>query len=282
MIPIHLVSQIANSAITGRPLRGEHPKAGRKSGRRGCGNVDVNSVGGRLILAGVFSLLLAGGLISINWGGTGIFFREPEASVSPGINAQWMNAGVPALIGRLETDSRELYRERPAVANLLELKAGDDVADVGAGTGFLSEEIAGRVGPSGRVYAVELNPLLVEHIQQQAQAKGLSSLRAHLGEERKLNISRRDGGNFDLIVVADTYQVLEFPKSMLYSMRRLLRNRGRLVIIEPLPGTDASLGRTRLAEDALIHEVTQEGFVLVNKMPAPFLPNHYVLRFSKD
>lgn len=282
MIPIHVVNQVARAALTGKPLREGFPKAGMKGGSSACSKVDVNSVGGRLILAGVFSLLLAGGLIAFNWGGTGVaFFAPPEASVRPGINAEWLRAGVPALVEKLEAPSRELYRERAQVADLLELNDGDDVADVGAGTGFLAEEMARRVGGSGRVFAVEINPELVEHIQQRAQAQGLPNLRAHLGEERKLNIVRREGGNFDLIVVANTYQYLEFPKSMLNSMRRLLRSRGRLVVIEPLPGT-AEAEHPRLTEEALIREVSEAGFALAGKLSAPSLPAHYILQFRKD
>ncbi len=282
MIPIHVFSQVARSAVNREQARvgRNQQSAGRQTS---CVAAQPQRLlAGRLTLAVTLALLLSGGIIAITWGGTGLFFKEPETSARPGINSLWMNSNVAELAAILETDSREMYRERAQIAGLLELKQGDDVADVGAGTGFLSEEIARRVGASGRVFAVEINPGLVQHIQARAESQGLSSLRAHLGEDRKMNIGRREGGNFDLVVLADTYQYLEFPKSMLLSIRRLMRNRGRLVILEAPRSAPALPDQVRLDKLELIREVSAEGFALVNEVPAPFLKDHYVLLFRKD
>jgi protein-L-isoaspartate O-methyltransferase len=294
MVPIQVVNTIRKAAIaelgwagllgpTGKDVK---PGAPGKQLHRVSRETPQGATVGRLLLALAASLALAGVLIGVNWGGAGLFYEAPEASVSPGINTLWKNEDAATLVARVETDSNELYRERARIAELIGLKDGDDVAEVGAGSGFLTEELSRHVGERGRVTAVEINEALVAHIQGRAERHALANVRAHLGLETKLNINRREGGNFDALVLAGSYHHLEYPKSMLQSMRRLLRGRGQLVIVDarkvPRASPQEVLDHVRLDEPAVVDEITNAGFALVERPAAPFLKDHYVLRFRKD
>ena len=107
---------------------------------------------------------------------------EPAAGASPEVNKQFVNPDVRALVARLETDSREVYAQRGAIVNALDLKPGMAVADVGAGTGVFTRLIADRVGPQGTVYAVEIAEPLLKHIVAQSKALGQKQVRPVLDE----------------------------------------------------------------------------------------------------
>ena len=285
MIPLNVIQNLSKieSAGSVREIVHNLTKPEAKGAKP---QVHVNLTAVRVTVAFSLSLCLAGFIIATQWGGRGLFYREPERSVRPGINAEWVSGNTAAIVARLETDANELYRERSQIAALLGFREGDDVAEVGSGSGAFAEEVVKRVGSAGRVTAVELNQSLVDRTKARAEAAGTSNLRAHLGQETKLNINRRDGGNFDYVVLAGSYHHLEYPKSMLYSIDRLLRRRGQLIIIEPhrVPGEspETVLEHVRLDRAGVIREVSANGFKLVEEVPTPFLRDHYVLRFVKD
>ena len=276
MIPIHIVHQAGKTEIGAFGQKLDLTAAAK--------NVHFGTAG-RIIVAGLLALIGAGAIIATMWGGTGLLLREPEPSAHPGVNQPWLGANATQLALQLESDDNEIYRERQHIASLLAQQPGDRIAVVGAGSGFFAEELARRTGSGGVVTAVEINPELVQMISTRASRLGLSNLRAHEGLETKLNINRRDGGNFDLIVLPDSYHHLEYPKSMLHSFDRLLRRRGQLVVIERQIGPDAPphlAEHVRLNQQQVIAEITAQGFELVAQPTAPFLKDFYILRFRKD
>lgn len=290
MIPIHIITAARKAVIhetQGLSALLGGTAAGGKAHSGSAPSISASSAtAARIIVATVFSLILAGAIITLSWGGVGLFYKPPEASVRPGINAEWKSSNIVPLIAQLESDNREIYRARVQIAALVGLKEGDDIADVGAGSGFMAEEFARRVGPRGRVYAVEINPAFVSYTQNRAERAGLTNLRPHQGLEDKLNLSRREGGNFDYVFMADAYHHLEYPKSMLSSIHRLMRRRGELIVVEPIriPGQspESVLEHVRLGKGELIREITGAGFELVAEPAAPFLTDNYVLRFKRN
>src|SRR5688572_5009629 len=82
---------------------------------------------------------------------------------------------------QFESEGRPVYRHRRDIIKLLDLAPGLTVAEIGAGSGFLSR-LAGRdVGPGGRVIATELDPKMVAYMNDRAKAEGLSNVRAIQG-----------------------------------------------------------------------------------------------------
>src|SRR3972149_11547507 len=134
----------------------------------------------RLLLAGVVSL--TAGFAQAQGGATQTA-PQKEKSAKPGINEQWKSPNVEPLIGTLEAESREIYHAREKLAALVALRPGSVVADVGAGSGFMAELFARQVGPQGKVFAVDINPKLLEHIERNARTRGLTNLQIVLGQE---------------------------------------------------------------------------------------------------
>src|SRR6266852_3313395 len=96
-----------------------------------------------------------------------------DKSVRPGINDNFKNPNVDEWVARLETESREPYARRNEIVAASGIKAGDIVADVGAGTGLFTAMFAARVGRNGHVYAVDIAASFLEHISDVARKQGL-------------------------------------------------------------------------------------------------------------
>jgi len=221
--------------------------------------------------------------------GTGIGYAqatqsapEKERSVKPGINDQWRSPNIEPLVGVLEAESREIYREREKLAAVVAPRKGSVVADVGAGSGFMAELFARMVGPQGKVYAVDINPKLLERIEKDARASGLTNLQIVLGQEDSITLP---ANSVDLVFICDTYHHFEYPKSSLQSIHRALRPGGEIVLVEfhRVQGNSPAwmIDHVRAGQAAFTKEITDAGFELVREEAAPFLKENYVVRFRK-
>ncbi len=95
---------------------------------------------------------------------------------SPEINEQYQNPDFGRWQRSLETEGREVYEKRLAIVEAVAPKLGQSVADVGAGTGLFTRLFAARVGPQGRVYAVDIARAFVEGNLQRARAARLQNV----------------------------------------------------------------------------------------------------------
>ena len=207
-----------------------------------------------------------------------------ETSVRPGANERFLaeDLDVDEFVGIFEGESREIAREREAIAATLGLTAGDAVADVGAGTGLFLDLLARAVGPDGAVYAVDLSPGFVEHLEQRAQDEGLASVSVVLCTERSVELAP---ASVDVVFLCDTYHHVEYPSSVLWSIYRALRPGGRLVIVdfERIPGVsrDWILGHVRAGKETVLAEIEAAGFRFEDEPEIEGLEENYVLRFRR-
>jgi SAM-dependent methyltransferase len=206
----------------------------------------------------------------------------PEKSVKPGINDDWKKPDIQPLIERLETESREIYHERENLAGLVGPKPGAVVADIGAGSGFMTQLFAKLVGPNGKVFAEDINPKLLEHISQDAAQEGLKNVQTVLGKETSVELP---ANSVDLVFLCDAYHHFEYPRSMLASIYNALRPGGQIVLVEfqRIPGQSPAwmLEHTRAGKEVFSREITDAGFELINDHKVVFLKENYVLRFRK-
>ena len=205
-----------------------------------------------------------------------------EKSVKPGINETWKSRNVEPLVNTLESESREIYTERAKLADVVGLRPGAAVADVGAGSGFMAEEFARRVGASGKVFAVDINPTLLERIAKRAKEQNLSQIQTVVTREDSVDLA---AASVDLVFVCDTYHHFEYPQKSLAGIHRALRPGGDLIIVEfqREPGQSEGwvLEHVRAGQQDFTREIEAAGFALVRVEPAPFLHQNYVLRFRK-
>lgn len=207
--------------------------------------------------------------------------KAPQG-VPPGLNDTWKSPDVDSLVGRLEVESREIYRERAKLAALVGPKPGSAIADVGAGSGFMVEEFAKLVGAKGKVYAVDINAKMMDRVAQRAKQLGLPAIETIVTREDSVDLP---AASVDMVFVCDTYHHFEYPEKSLAGIHRALRPGGELVVVdfhrEPGKTNSQMLGHIRAGKEQFIKEITAAGFALAADHPAPFLTENYVLRFRK-
>ena len=208
----------------------------------------------------------------------------PEESVKPGINDRFVDPelDVQEWLGRFEIESREVFAAREQVLRACKLKAGDRIADVGAGTGFYSRMFAEACGRDGWVFAVDISARFLEHIHQQCQADKVTNITTVLGSDRSIGLPPN---SVDAVFICDTYHHFEFPQSTLTSIRRALRPGGTLIVIdfERIPGKSREfiLGHVRAGKEVFRTEIMDSGFKFVEEVDVAGFEENYFLRFRK-
>jgi ubiquinone/menaquinone biosynthesis C-methylase UbiE len=166
------------------------------------------------------------------------------------------------------------------LVQILHVKPGSIVADVGAGSGEISIAMARRVGPQGRVYSTEINPKLLDKIRSLAQKENASNVIAIAGREDNTELPP---DCCDAIFLRQVYHHLTDPLGMDRSLFQAMRPGGRLAIIdfEPnqLPGQPAPSGVPRnrgghgVPKRIVAEELTRTGFMLVNTIQWTISPD---------
>jgi ubiquinone/menaquinone biosynthesis C-methylase UbiE len=131
--------------------------------------------------------------------------------------------------GWLDRPEREAEEEPDKALDAIGIRPGMVVADVGAGTGYMSLRMARRVGATGKVYANDLQPEMLEKLRARAQREKVSNVETILGTEADPKLP---AGKIDLVLLVDVYHEFSQPQNMLQKMRESLTPTGRLVLLE--------------------------------------------------
>lgn len=207
-----------------------------------------------------------------------------ETNVAPGINKEYTrtNLHVERWVQNFERESREIYAQRENILETLALKRGMRVADVGAGSGLFTVLFAHAVGPRGRVYAVDIAPAFLKHIEARAREAGLKHIQTVQATERSANLPPN---SVDLVFICDTYHHFEYPQSTLASLHRALRAQGQLVVIDfhrrPGQSSEWILNHVRAGQEVFAGEIEAAGFRRLPDPPQEFLKENYLMRFVK-
>jgi len=203
-----------------------------------------------------------------------------EQNVNPAINLGYQNPNVTQWSGVFERDGREIWDRRDDILANLRLQPGQRVADIGAGTGFFSVMMARTVGPTGRVYAVDIAPNFVDATVKRARTQGLGNVIGVVNDARSVQLPP---DSIDLAFLSDTYHHFEYPRSTLRSIHQALAPGGEMVVIDfhRIPGQSHPwvLGHVRAGEQQFRAEIEEAGFELVERLD--FMRSQYYLRFRK-
>lgn len=185
----------------------------------------------------------------------------------------------PQDLGLLEPPDREAWQKPDQVMDALHVAEGTTVADLGAGGGWFTMRLARRVGPNGRVYAVDVQRLMIEAIRRRIEREGLNNVTPVLGNYDDPRLPAE--AHTDAVLIVDAFHEMEDPVRLLKNVSRTLRPQGRIGIIDYRegdggPGPDAA---QRVPPSVVISEASAAGLTLVEQHK--FLPYQYFLIFGK-
>ncbi len=170
-----------------------------------------------------------------------------------------------------------LDREVARLAALVELRAGMTVAEIGAGGGHMAVRMARRLGPSGRLYATEIEAGKRDAIRSAAAAAGLANIAVLEAGERTAGLP---DACCDLIYMRRVYHHFTDPASINQTLYAALRPGGRLAIIDFLSPRWMFWLRHGIPPDVLLGQVTVAGFVFERRVQG-WSPIDYCFMFRK-
>jgi len=129
----------------------------------------------------------------------------------------------------LERPERKTEEGLDKLINLLRLKPGMTIGDIGAGTGRLSELMLSRVKPNGQVWAVDIQTEMVRHLNARAKQFGKNQLVVSQSSATEPNIPP---ATLDSAVMVDVYHELEFPREFLQNLMKSVKPGGQIIFVE--------------------------------------------------
>jgi precorrin-6B methylase 2 len=200
--------------------------------------------------------------------GTGRFYMGREI-------AQVMG---PGGISWLDRPGREEEEQPGKVVDALGLREGDVVADLGAGSGYFAFRIASKVGPAGRVLAVEIQDEMLETIRARATALKAANVVAVKGTETD---PRLPSNTVDLVLMVDVYHELAYPFEVMTKVRQALKAGGRVVFVEyrkedpKVPIKEVH----KMSVEQLVREMNVAGFAHLRTVET--LPRQHIVVFQE-
>lgn len=131
--------------------------------------------------------------------------------------------------GWLERPERESEEAPTKAIEALALKPGMVVADIGAGSGYYASRMAKKVGPTGKVFATDIQPGMIELLNRRISTEGLTNITTVLGGMDDPKLPAR---SIDLAIMVDVYHELQQPQLFLQRLKETFKPDGRLVLVE--------------------------------------------------
>lgn len=213
---------------------------------------------------------------------TASYYRQKAIHNPDGIGKYYMNREIAGVMGHqammwLERLSREAEEQPEKTVEQLELNSDDVVADIGAGSGYFSFRIARQV-PDGKVYAVDIQPEMLDAVAFLKEENNISNVETVLGQEDNPNLPDE---SIDLAFMVDAYHEFAYPREMMTEIVKALKPGGRVVLLEyrkenpmimikPLHKMTQKQVKKELKAVGLKWQTTKE-----------FLPEQHFLVFSK-
>lgn len=178
---------------------------------------------------------------------------------------------------RFEDPERAEWQKPEEVLKHLNLRAGDVIADIGAGTGYFTRRFAEAVGPRGKALGLDIEPAMVEYMKEDARKLNLDNYVARLVKPGDPDLSPQ---SVNVIFMCNTLHHIEDRVTYLRRLSKNLKPDGRIVIVDyyKRPLRVGPSPAIKLAKDQVIREFQEAGYRL--KRSPDFLPYQYFLEFG--
>lgn len=183
--------------------------------------------------------------------------------------------GAPWLV----RESREREEEPAKLLAALGVQPGQTACDLGCGNGFYSLRLAEKVGPKGRVIAVDIQPEMLRMLADRVEARGVPNIEPIEGA---VDDPRLPTGAIDLVLLVDVYHEFSHPPEMLAAVRASLRPEGRVALVE-FRAEDLNVPIKplhKMTQPQCVMEFAANGLKLVGQYDE--LPWQHVLFFARD
>src|SRR5436309_6566565 len=182
-----------------------------------------------------------------------------------------------AYIAMLDDPKRDAYQKPHEVITALRLKEGEVIADIGAGSGYFTFRLAHHVGDTGRVYAVDVSPDMIVHLNRRIRdlkLKNVVTILAAPDDPLLADVS------IDRFFICDTWHHIENRDRYLALLKKMLKPGGQIIMVE-FKKEQTPMGppmEMRIERDDLVKEMEKNGFRLAAEHT--FLPYQYFLVFK--
>jgi ubiquinone/menaquinone biosynthesis C-methylase UbiE len=171
---------------------------------------------------------------------------------------------------------RDEWQHPEEVIQALTIKPEEQIADLGSGSGYFTFRLADAVGPSGQVYAVDIDADMNAHLAKRLQEKGYKNIEVMLAKPHDPGLPEN---GVDLIFSTNTYHHLENRPSYFANARKYLRPNGRIAIIDfNGEGLLQQLSGHYTPSDVIQRELQEAGYALERELT--FLPKQVFLIFA--
>jgi ubiquinone/menaquinone biosynthesis C-methylase UbiE len=192
---------------------------------------------------------------------------------------------LPQDLGLIEAPDRAEWWKPELIMDELTIAEGDKVADLGAGGGWFTIHLARRVGPNGRVYAEDIQELMIESLGRRVRREGFTNVETVVGTATDPKLP---AGTLDAVLIADAYHEMNDPAkpevilTLLGNIVRSLKAQGRLGVVAFLPGGGGPgpAPEERVDPDSVIRTMAAAGLSLQKRETVP--PFLYLLVFGKS
>ena len=190
-------------------------------------------------------------------------------------------AGVMSAAGApwLTRPERETEEEPDKALAAMEIPKGATVADIGAGSGYMTWRMAELVGPTGKVYANDIQQKMLDLLKKNMEQRHLTNVEPVLGA---VDDPKLPQGQIDLVLLVDVYHEFSEPQKMLRHIRDALKSDGRMVLLE-YRAEDPSVpirAEHKMTVAQVKAEVEPEGFRMDRVLEV--LPRQHILVFKKS
>ena len=186
-------------------------------------------------------------------------------------------------LGLLEAPDRDQWQKPEQIMDALGIADGSVVADLGAASGWFTLRLARRVGPNGRVYAEDIQSLMIDAIAQRMQNENLSNVTPILGTASDPRLPP----GLDAAIISDAYHEMDDPAdptlvvTLLRNVARSLKPQGRLGIVDWTPGNGGPgpAADQRVDPNTIIQAARAAGLQLISRQEIP--PFVFLLVFGR-
>jgi ubiquinone/menaquinone biosynthesis C-methylase UbiE len=184
----------------------------------------------------------------------------------------------PGGIPWLEREEREREERPQQTIEALQIRPGQTIADLGAGSGYYTFRIAPLVGPSGKVLAIDVEPTMLRVVAERARRESVTNVETVRSSPSDPNLP---ADSVDLLFMVDVYHELEYPYEMLRKVHAALRPQGRVALIEYRAEDPRVMIKAvhKMSERQIIRELEAAGFEHVETVRT--LPLQHLVIFRR-